>query len=232
VNDLLTAPIPANQMLLRLGLAVLAGIVVGYERESHGRAAGLRTTMLTCVAAAAAMILSTSIYEGASKEISWRPDPTRIAAGILTGIGFLGAGAIVREGKSVRGVTTAAVLWFVTILGLAFGAGHIVLGLLGLCVAMGTLFLLPSVEAGIKNDWYGVVQVTVTLDGMQEQEVIRRIGTLDVSVKKMDFDLDLEERRKTIRCEVKYKKGDLIAVSQRVVQELMRGQGVLRVSWS
>src|SRR4051812_6391896 len=139
-------------MLLRLGLAVLAGVVVGYERESHGRAAGLRTTMLTCVAAAAAMILSTSIYEGANIAINWRPDPTRIAAGILTGIGFLGAGAIVREGKTVRGVTTAAVLWFVTIIGMAFGAGQIVLGLLGLCVALGTLFVLPGVEAGIKND--------------------------------------------------------------------------------
>ena len=227
----LIAVITSGQLLLRLALAVLAGVVVGYERESHGRAAGLRTTMLTCVAAALAMILSTSVYEGAVV-LNWRPDPTRIAAGVLTGIGFLGAGAIVKEGRAVRGVTTAAVLWFVTIIGLSFGAGQMTLGLAGLAVALAALFVLPSVESGIQNDWYGAVSVTLALDGMPDDEVRRLVESAGVTVKKMDYDLDLEARRKTVRCEIKFKAGDTIEVTRRVLSGLAPGRGVIRVTLS
>jgi putative Mg2+ transporter-C (MgtC) family protein len=113
-------------VLLRLGLSFVAGAVLGLERESHGRAAGLRTTTLACVAACLAMMLAHFfVRDPMFRSMNWRPDPGRLAAGILTGIGFLGAGVIVREGTTVRGVTTAAVLWYVTILGLVFGSGHL-----------------------------------------------------------------------------------------------------------
>src|SRR5690606_29104215 len=116
--------LPWEVVLLRLGLAAMAGAIVGLERESHGRAAGLRTTMLVCVSAAVAMLVSHALFVASTGPgISWRPDPARLAAGILTGMGFLGGGAIIREGNMVRGVTTAAALWFVTVLGLAFGSG-------------------------------------------------------------------------------------------------------------
>src|SRR5688572_10350944 len=119
-------------ILLRVALSFMAGAILGLERESHGRAAGLRTTALACVAACLAMILAQFfISDPMLKSANWKPDPGRLAAGVLTGIGFLGAGAIVREGVTVRGVTTAAVLWYVTILGLAFGSGHLALGMIG-----------------------------------------------------------------------------------------------------
>src|SRR5438874_967575 len=121
-------------MALRLSLAFAAGFIVGWERESHGRPAGLRTNILACVAAAVAMVLSEVLFiqSAAAATGSWRPDPARLGAGILTGIGFLGAGTILRHANVIRGVTTAASLWFVTVLGLAFGSGQIALGLIGL----------------------------------------------------------------------------------------------------
>src|SRR5688572_16880475 len=114
------SPLSWNDVLLRLGLACVAGLVLGFERERQGRAAGLRTTLLACVASTLAMLLAHHfvIEYAASGSNAWRPDPGRLAAGILTGIGFLGAGVIMRHGALVRGVTTAAVLWYATILGL------------------------------------------------------------------------------------------------------------------
>src|SRR4051812_13038964 len=104
---------PTLDMLPRLGAALGASATIGFERESHGRAAGLRTTVLVGVRAAGAMALSEAPYEvvAPAGTGTWRPDPMRLSAGVLTGIGFLGAGTIIKEGNMVRGVTTAATLW-------------------------------------------------------------------------------------------------------------------------
>src|SRR3954447_26802595 len=118
-------PLSISEMGLRLTAAFLTGFIVGWERQTRGRPAGLRTTILTCVASTVAMILSEILFvesSAATATGSWRPDPARLAAGILTGIGFLGAGTILRHENVIRGVTTAATLWIVAVLGLAFGA--------------------------------------------------------------------------------------------------------------
>src|SRR4249919_296017 len=101
------AELSYNDMFLRLLMAFLAGAAIGWERESHGRPAGLRTTILACVASAVAMIISEVLFvesAAATATGSWRPDPARLGAGILTGIGFLGAGTILRHANFVRGV--------------------------------------------------------------------------------------------------------------------------------
>jgi putative Mg2+ transporter-C (MgtC) family protein len=217
---------------VRLGLTLVTALVIGFERESHGRAAGLRTTVLAALAAALAMIISGELFvEGAAGSASWRPDPARLAAGILAGMGFLGAGAIIREGNMVRGVTTAAVMWFVTILGLAFGSGLIGLGLIGWGLALVTLFLLPKLESQIRNDWYGAVTVRVKLDGISADEVRSRLERHDLKVKKVELHHDLEHHHKTMRFELKYKKTDLFALSRAVMAELDKGDGVYEVKW-
>src|SRR6267142_7136509 len=130
-----------SEIFLRLLMAFLAGFVVGWERESHGRPAGLRTNILACVAAALAMVVSELLFAQSAVSTatgSWRPDPARLGAGILTGIGFLGAGTILRHADSIRGVTTAATLWFVTVLGLAFGSGAFGVGFIGTGLALVT----------------------------------------------------------------------------------------------
>src|SRR5436305_14418381 len=115
---------------LRLGLASVAGMLVGYNREARSQAAGLCTTTLVCVAACLSMVLANLLLETALPQSSGvlRVDVMRLPLGVLTGIGFIGAGAIVRRGDSVVGVATAATLWFMTLVGLTFGAGQLVLG--------------------------------------------------------------------------------------------------------
>lgn len=119
---------------LRLILACVLGGMVGLERDLHGRNAGIRTNMLVCVGAALFTIVSISV-QGA--------DPSRIAAQIVCGIGFLGAGAILKDGFNIRGLTTAAYMWFIAAVGISCGLGQWVLSSVG---AIGVLGLTISVK--------------------------------------------------------------------------------------
>jgi putative Mg2+ transporter-C (MgtC) family protein len=224
-----------GEMLLRVALAFFAGFAVGWERESHGRPAGLRTNILACVASAVAMIVSEnlllhSVHAGLSDAL--RADPARLAAGILTGIGFLGAGTILRQDDFVRGVTTAATLWVVTILGLAFGSGQFVPGLLGLAFTLVTLVLLPPLEKHIRGDWYATVVVTSELAGIGEQEVKQRIEQLGLTVLAMQLSRDLTADRKTTSCELKLERRQRHELCTKVVTELSSLPGVSRVDWT
>lgn len=119
---------------LRLILACILGGMIGLERDLHGRNAGIRTNMLVCVGAALFTIVSISV-RGA--------DPSRIAAQIVCGIGFLGAGAILKDGFNIRGLTTAAYMWFIAAVGISCGLGQWVLSSVG---AIGVLGLTISVK--------------------------------------------------------------------------------------
>ena len=220
-------------VLIRIAFAMAAGMVLGLERESHGRAAGLKTTILACVASCLAMILSENFYRETAQAAGtlFRPDRARLAAGILTGIGFLGAGAIIRQGTLVRGVTTAAVLWFITILGLAFGSGHIALGLLGTAIAIFALFAMPHMETRIKKDFYCSVTVTLGLDGISDEEIRKRLEHSGVRVQRISYDYDLAGRNRTLHCDVKLRRNDLFALSRQVVADLTACPGILRVKW-
>lgn len=119
---------------LRLILACVLGGMVGLERDLHGRNAGIRTNMLVCVGAALFTIVSISVQCA---------DPSRIAAQIVCGIGFLGAGAILKDGFNIRGLTTAAYMWFIAAVGISCGLGQWVLSSVG---AIGVLGLTISVK--------------------------------------------------------------------------------------
>src|SRR5512133_1704068 len=136
--------IDIGEILIRLSLAFGAGLLVGWERESHGRPAGLRTNILACLAAAISMMVAQKLLAdtGAGANPGIRADPARLGAGVLAGIGFLGAGTILRHENYIRGVTTAATLWTVTILGLAFGAGFFALGGIGVAFTIVALLFL------------------------------------------------------------------------------------------
>jgi len=220
------------EMIVRLLAALAAGIIVGLERESHGRAAGLRTTALACVAAAIAMLLSQMLFHASSAGSSaWRPDPGRLGAGILTGIGFLGAGTIIRQANVIRGVTTAASLWFVTVLGLAFGGGAFALGFAGLLAAIFILYLLPYIEKKVETDTFGALTVTLGLDAMSEEELRQRIRAQGLKVKSMEFSCDLVTQQKTVTCELKMKRKAAFAHSAQLLADLRACPGVLNVKW-
>lgn len=111
----------ARDILVKFLLAVLLSGLIGFEREAHGRAAGLRTHILVCMGSTLIMLTSIHVFNCFSSVAT--VDPGRIAAGVVTGIGFLGAGTIIRSGTSVKGLTTAASLWVVAGIGLAIGSG-------------------------------------------------------------------------------------------------------------
>jgi putative Mg2+ transporter-C (MgtC) family protein len=146
----LAATVPSlgwDQVLLRLAVAALLGAAIGLEREMREREAGLRTHLLVSLGSALFTIISAYGFHGflTSGGALVRADPTRIAAQIVTGIGFLGAGAIIRHGVSVRGLTTAATLWVAAGIGMATGAGFYSGALIGTVVtivALGPLRIL------------------------------------------------------------------------------------------
>ena len=114
--------IPEWELCLRLLLSCILGGVIGYERQSRRKSAGLRTNMLVCLGSCLIMVLSQEMYQ--QVEGKTNADPARLAAQVVSGIGFLGAGAIMKEGLTVTGLTTAACLWVVAGVGLAIGAGY------------------------------------------------------------------------------------------------------------
>jgi putative Mg2+ transporter-C (MgtC) family protein len=227
------AALDLREVLTRIGFAMVAGLILGLERESHGRAAGLKTTILACVASCLAMILSEDFYRESLNQAGtvMRPDRARLAAGILTGIGFLGAGAIIRQGTLVRGVTTAAVLWFITILGLAFGSGHLLIGVIGTLIAIFALFALPHMEQHVKKDYYVTITVVLGLNGIGDDEIRARLEGMGVRVQRLFFDYDLAACNRTLNWEVKMRRNDVYSITREVVENLRACPGVLRVKW-
>jgi putative Mg2+ transporter-C (MgtC) family protein len=160
-----TMPLIADwrDLALRLGLTVVAGLLVGFNRGEHGRPAGLRTTLLVGLAAAIAMIQVNLLLPMAGKtpDSFVTNDLMRLPLGILSGMGFIGGGAILRRGDMVQGVTTAATLWMMTVIGLCFGGGQILLGAIGLLLALFALWVLKWCEARMVQDQRAALSVTL-----------------------------------------------------------------------
>jgi putative Mg2+ transporter-C (MgtC) family protein len=139
---------PLGEAVVRVGLAALMGGLVGLEREVRGRQAGFRTNMLVCIGSCLVMLVSIHVADAVHPRpgINVNSDPARIAYGVMTGIGFLGAGAILQKKDSVRGLTTAAALWCVAGLGLAAGIGLYSLAVLSALMILFTLWALDIFE--------------------------------------------------------------------------------------
>ena len=133
-----------TQVVIRLVLSVILGGGVGFERQIHRRAAGLRTHILVCLGSCLIMLTSLYIFDIYKDKVPL--DPTRIAAGVITGIGFLGAGTIIREREQVKGLTTAASLWVISAIGLAVGCGFYKAAILAFALTLAALLLLRQVE--------------------------------------------------------------------------------------
>ncbi len=150
------------QDLLLILLSIVMGLVIGAEREYKNKSAGLRTLMLVCVGSCTFTILSIKIGVA---------NPDRLAANIITGIGFLGAGAIFKDENKINGVTTACTIWVTAALGMCIGSGHIYLGLLATLVVLFVLLLLVPLEQWIdrkhKIQNYKITKVYET--GIAEQ---------------------------------------------------------------
>jgi len=155
-----------QEITLRLALTVLASGCIGLNRWERGRAAGLRTVILVSLAAALAMIQTNQLIlsRGKPADSFVVMDIMRLPLGILSGIGFIGAGVIVRREHLILGVTTAATLWYVTVMGLCFGGGQIGAGLAAFALGLAILWGLRYVEAHLRRERTGILTLMVEAD--------------------------------------------------------------------
>jgi putative Mg2+ transporter-C (MgtC) family protein len=151
---------------IRLALTMVAGAALGLDRGARGQAAGLRTTILVALAAAIAMVQANILLPvgGRTPSSFGVLGLMRLPLGILTGVGFIGGGAILKRGDIVRGVTTAATLWMATVIGLCFGGGQLGLGLAGTALAFITLFVLDYLDQRIPRQHRARLLIETTKD--------------------------------------------------------------------
>src|SRR3954464_10025972 len=157
-------------MLLRLLAAVAAGACIGYERSFHGRPAGLRTHVLVCLASAVLMLVTVYEDEWVRTPGESRLDPTRMAQGIMTGIGFLGAGVIVKEGLTVRGLTTAASIWITAAIGVLAGVGLYLPMTFSVVLSLSVLSVFRWIEMRVPTQAYYHFDVKYTREGDLSEE--------------------------------------------------------------
>lgn len=143
-----------GEICLRLLCAMVVGLVIGTEREYTHRPAGMRTHILVALGSCAVMITGHLIFME-YRELGATPDPARLSAQVITGVGFLGAGTILREGASVKGLTTAASLWSVACLGIAAGAGYFFVALAGMVFIFVTLTIFEALQKAMIRDRKG-----------------------------------------------------------------------------
>lgn len=165
--------VTALDIALRLLAAVLAGGLIGYERGRRGEIAGLRTMMLMCLAACGAMIEANLmlVVDGKTNASFTVLDALRFPLGILSGIGFIGAGAILRRGRLVTGVTTAATIWLITVVGLVLGAGYFGFGAAMTLIAFVVLAVLKRVERKVLREHRAMLTVRLAATGPSAGEM-------------------------------------------------------------
>jgi len=164
-------------ILTHLLVATLAGGLIGLERSYHGRPAGFRTHILVCVASSLLMLVTmyqAKWFTGAPLD-TVRVDPTRMAQGIMTGIGFLGAGVIVREGLTVRGLTTAASIWVTAAIGILAGVGFYGTVLIGSVITIGTLTVFRKIENRMPSQIFAINTIVFGRDNPMSETEIREL---------------------------------------------------------
>lgn len=216
-------------IFMRLGATAITAGVIGLDRETRGQAVGLRTTVLVSVTAALAMILSESLI-ASHVSVDWHPDPGRIAVGVLTGIGFLGAGAIMKDGQHIRGLTTAALLWYVTVQGLAFGGGYYLLGAIGWGGAVFTAVFMRIIERHLPRDVRGVVILSTAVD-IDEAALRRSLAGLGLTITAVTLCHDRIADVRRLRAECRFTRRDELALARQVVATLGGLPGVREVAW-
>lgn len=163
-------------MLTRLLLALFAGGIIGLERALHGREAGFRTHTLVCVSSSLLMLLMIYQWQYVPKEFidTVRTDPTRMAQGIMTGIGFLGAGVIIKEGLTVRGLTTAASIWMTAAIGIVIGLGLYEPAFVATIITVMVLSMFRWIESKLPSTKYAQLSVRFMRDNQYTDEGLLR----------------------------------------------------------
>ena len=218
----------------KLLLAAGIGGAIGFERESHGQAAGFRTYLIVGTGSCLMMLLSLhieEIYQPLTDRTVVRLDPGRIASYAIASMGFLGAGAIIKGKGSVRGLTTAAALWAVTGIGLSIGAGHILPAIAATTIILSSLYLAYPLKALSRRRIFTVL----TVKAESTEGILGRITTLlaeypALSVQFINYHSDLVSRQVTYRMRLHHREEGPRAWSD-IVKRLSAMQDVRQISW-
>jgi len=217
------------EIILRFVLASVLGGVIGLEREVHGREAGIRTYLLVSLGSALIMVVSEFLavkYQGGPLREIIRGDPGRIAAQAITGIGFLGAGVILRYRDSIRGLTTAACMWVVCAIGLCVGSGYYLFGLTVSAIALISLIGLKRWEKIIRKDRYQeMVVISEDIEGQIDRiQVI--IAKYKVVIAKFGMRRNFQEKELTLHFYLRYRN---LQLDRNMYQEVFGLQGIKQV---
>jgi len=221
-----------SDIATRLALTVLAGALIGINRTERGRPAGLRTTLLVCLAASVAMIQANLLMATAGKtsDSFITLDLMRLPLGILSGMGFIGAGAIVRRDNLVLGITTAATLWFVTVIGLCFGGGQLRLGLAALALGLGVLWGLKWFEQRTKRDQRAELIVVTTPNGPSEKDIRACVAASDRAVA-LAIAYRQSTRYRRLAFDIGWRARPADPSIPDLVEDLAKLSGVVKVDW-
>jgi len=225
-----TTDLTFDVVLLRLALSYAAAFLLGWNREELGHPAGMRTIVLLCLASCTAMLLGGLLFtetRGDTAGLS-RLDLMRLPQGILAGIGFIGAGTILKQGSTVRGVTTAATVWLATVVGLCFGAGAWRLGMAATLMSLVTLQGLGFVEQRLRRRSYGTVTLSFDTGVTSHATLLRRLRSEGLGIRSST--LEHEGGKGTLRC-VGAHRGSDPDWSVSLIFSLKDAEGVQRVSW-
>jgi len=233
--DVLFPQEPWNSILRILAAGVL-GALVGLERDIHGRAAGLRTHLLVSAGAAIFTILSSRVAVFgvvAVPEFARVTDPGRIAAQIVTGIGFLGAGTIIKEGFTIRGLTTAASLWITAAIGMASGAGFYAIAAAATIFSLFSLIVLHHLEKSYRKHIYRNLTIALPND-VDITQIIHFLRTMKLRIMSSDFNRDYVTQTTTLKISMDLLQREAIDdISATIVQSLeKRGLHLKSITWS
>lgn len=222
-----------QEIALRLFLTVLAGVLVGLNRSRHGHPAGLRTTLLVCVAASVSMIQTNLLLATAGRPAGSfiQMDLMRLPLGILSGMGFIGGGVILKRDSLVVGVTTAATLWYVTVLGLCFGGGQHLLGLTALGIGLVVLWTLKEVERKLPHERMFALNLVIDPQGPAESEIRRKLLAENFRLRSLGVNYDAAEKRLELAYDLSYFKAMHDAETPQLFNEFIQTPGISHVQW-
>ena len=192
---------------LRIALTVLASAAIGYDRDVEGHAAGLRTVILVALAACLSMLQANWLMNSVGKASNSFVvlDLMRLPLGILTGVGFIGGGAILKRGDTIHGLTTAATLWFVTVVGLCFGGGQVELGLVGAFLGLLTLRALKLLERKLKQQRVSELRMKWRIDDFDAETALSALRVADLHVARVTIREDVLAGVRELQCSVRHR---------------------------
>jgi putative Mg2+ transporter-C (MgtC) family protein len=223
-----------SEIAIRLLCTVAAGALIGTNRSEHGRAAGLRTSILVGLAACIAMLQVNLLLPlaGRSSDSFVMNDLMRLPLGILSGMGFIGAGAIVRRDNFVTGVTTAATMWLMTVLGLCFGGGQIALGLVGAGLGMLVLTGLKLIEDRMKQDHQGKLLIVTGASGPSDGEIRGTLENAGFQILSCAFATARDADSSELSCELHWRAKPYTTDIPEAIRLLTAREGVVRIAWT